>query len=193
MKGLPALALAVLATPALACPPDAAQLFVCGTGADAAEGYIEMCDITGEGDETDQLQFEMQTADGKQFRFPDDPADGPQSFFFSHSNGPGGYLVNIRFADGDTNYRLYSLAIPPDPAEDDAGGGDAGVEIVAGGGTAEIISCGERPYMFISYLRNSMSCDLGNPLGEAGCSDEHTPIRTVPLGESNGAPAFLAD
>jgi hypothetical protein len=178
------------ATPALACQDGAISLYSCSVGEHYDEGSIEFCDLTGGGADTDRLQFEL-VFGGKQFRYPTDASQSRQQFFFSHSNGPGGYLVNMRFADGDTKYRVYSLDIPPDPAdENDAGGGAAGVVITQADGSAEVISCGDRPYEFITYLQRSMSCDLTNPMGEAGCDEDHTAERTEPLKDDHGAPDF---
>jgi hypothetical protein len=103
------------------------------------------------------------------------------AFRFSHSNGPEGYLVSIRWADQGRDYVYYSLAIPPDPnLGDDTGGTDAGLAISQDGKLVKQVRCIERPYMFISYLRGAMSCDAGTPYEEAACV-EPPPVRTVPL------------
>jgi hypothetical protein len=52
------------------------------------------------------------------------------------------------------------------------GGGYAGLAVSKDGALIERIDCAERPYMFISYMRESMSCDLANPYGEAACADD---------------------
>ena len=75
--------------------------------------------------------------------------------------------------DGGTNYVYFSVDIPPDPdVEDDAGGGYAGLATSKEGTLIERVTCDERPYMFISYMREAMSCDLANPYGEAACEDD---------------------
>jgi hypothetical protein len=52
------------------------------------------------------------------------------------------------------------------------GGGPAGLVTSRDGTLVERISCIERPYMFVSYMREAMSCDVANPYGAAACADE---------------------
>ena len=63
-------------------------------------------------------------------------------------------VASVRWKDGDTNYVYYSLDIPlVTDADDDVGGGEAGLVISKDGRLVERVACQERPYMFISYLR----------------------------------------
>jgi hypothetical protein len=44
----------------------------------------------------------------------------------------------------------------------------------------EHIGCGERPYVFVTYIHDATSCDEANPLGAAACEVD-PPLRTAPL------------
>jgi hypothetical protein len=148
-------------------------LFSCGTDEVDDAGFLNLSGIPADDGIWVDLQFE-QTANGDGhpvYSFL--PGDSYKTaFLFSHSDGPGGYLVSIRWVDAGLNYVYYSLAIPLDPAdENDAGGGAAGLVISKDGKLVARVACAERPYMFISYMREAMSCDLANPYGEPACQD----------------------
>jgi hypothetical protein len=158
-------------------------LFSCGTDEVDDRGFLDLNGIPLDYDSWTDLRFDR-TANGDGhliYSFPLKGVDPKIVFLFSHSDGSEGYLVSIRWKDGDTNYVYYSLNIPPDPAvEDDMGGGAGGLVISKRGKLIEEIGCDERPYMFISYMRHAMSCDVDNPYGPAAC--EETSIeRTTPL------------
>jgi hypothetical protein len=163
-----------LALPAQA-EDDRQTLFSCTTDEVDDVGYLDLNGIPEDFDRWTDLRFERH-ADGDGhlvYSFPPTGTDPKTSFLFSHSDGPQGYLVSIRWVDQGTNYVYYSLAIPPDPTvEDDMGGGSAGLAISRDGKPVERIGCDEWPYMFISYMREAMSCDLANPYGEAACRDD---------------------
>lgn len=150
-------------------------LFSCTTDEVDDAGFLNLSGVPQDDGIWVDLQFDR-TADGDGhllYSFPPEGVDDKTAFLFSHSNGPGGYLVSIRWVDKGVNYVYYSLDIPPDPAvEDDAGGGMAGFAISQDGKLIERADCDERPYMFISYMREAMSCDLANPYGEAACQDD---------------------
>ncbi|MEO7222486.1 MAG: hypothetical protein ABIY37_08435 [Devosia sp.] len=150
-------------------------LFSCGTGEVDDRGFLNLSGVPEDYDTWVDLRFER-TADGDGhlvYSFPPEGLDYKTAFLFSHSDGPGGYLVSIRWKDDGINYVYYSLAIPPDPnAEDDMGGGYARLATSKDGKLVERVTCIERPYMFISYMRDAMSCDLANPYGEAACQDD---------------------
>lgn len=181
---------ALLLAPALAAPvmaqdeeADRPTLFNCGTDPDEDRTFLDLSGVELDYDSYTDLRFESRSDsdDLVTYSFPPEGADSKTAFLFSHSTGPEGYLVSIRWVDQGTNYVYYSLDIPPDPAvEDDAGGGDAGLAISRDGKLIERISCIERPYMFISYMRDAMSCDVDNPYGEGACG-ESTWLRDQPL------------
>jgi hypothetical protein len=158
-----------------------APLFICGTGADALEGSLQLSGVeTDNGDFVD-LRFEQRIGEDVAFAFPPEGTDSKTAFLFAHSDGPDGYLVALHFAADGKTYELYSLAQPPDPAsEDDLGGSVAGLEVRQDAAIVEDISCGERPTLFPSYILAATSCDVANPLGEAACGEEPA-MRTEPL------------
>jgi hypothetical protein len=164
-------------------PPQRQPLFSCGTDEDDGAGYLYLSGIERDFAAWDDLRFEL-AANGSGdivYTFPPDGVDHKTAFLFSHSNGPEGYLVSIRWKENDRNYVYYSLNIPPDPTvEDDVGGGEAALVISKDGNLVERIACRERPYMFISYMREHMSCDRDNPYGPAACEDRSLE-RPVPL------------
>ena len=154
---------------------DRRTLFVCTTDEVDDVGYLDLNGIPHDDGTWSNLRFERHAdGDGKLiYAFPPGGVDGKTAFLFSHSDGPDGYLVSIRWADEGRDYVYYSLVIPPDPeVEDDAGGGAAGLAIGKDGKLIERIGCDERPSMFISYVREAMSCDTANPYGEAACGED---------------------
>lgn len=163
---------------------DARQpLFSCGTDVDGGEGYLDLSGIEADFAVWKNLRFDRiaNTTGDLVYSFPPDGTDYKTAFLFSHSDGPEGYLVSIRWEDGGADYVYYSLYVPPDSSsEDDVGGGEAGLVVSKNGEPVEHVTCQERPYMFISYLRESMSCDAMNPYGPAACEDD-APYREVPL------------
>ena len=162
--------------------PDRMQLYVCGTGPEANQGYIELSATEEPSGGFADLKLQRMTRDNQPiWSFPPRGVDAKTAFLFSHSNGPEGYLVSIRFKDGDLDYVLYSLYVPPDPNDEgDAGGASGGLVSSRDGKLVDDIECGENPYEFITYMQRSMSCDLANPLGKAAC-EEYEPQRTAPL------------
>jgi hypothetical protein len=162
---------------------DSAQpLFVCGTDPEADKGFLELSGTESDFAVWENLRFER-TADltGELvYSYPPPGGNYKPAFLFSHSDGAEGYLVSIHWIDGGMNYVYYSLDIPPDPAGDDMGGGEAALVVSRGGALVERIACAERPYMFISYMRAAMSCDETNPYGAAACA-ESSFERSTPL------------
>jgi len=157
-------------------------LFSCTTDAVDDAGFLSLEGVEVTFDTWKDLRF-RRTANGdghELYRF--EPKDYKTAFLFSNSDGPEGYLVSIRWVDQGTNYVYYSLYIPPDPkVEDDMGGGEAGLVVSKDGKLIDRADCNERPYMFISYMQNAMSCDTDNPFGEAACSSDHVYDRTEPF------------
>jgi hypothetical protein len=167
-----------------AAGPDRVQLYACGTGDDAASGTLQLSGVARADDNSvfDDLRMERLDADGQAvWSFPPAGTDARTAFLFSHSDGPEGYLVTIRFADSGTGYTLYSLYTPPDPDDENTVGGAAGGLVsTRDGKLVEDIECGESPYEFIEYMRRSMSCDTASPYGPAACA-EYEAKRTAPL------------
>lgn len=179
--------LALLIAAALVAPAQAQDednrtpLFICGTGADAAEGSLYLSGLQADDGSFTGLRFDILKGDSATYSFA--PAgDSKPAFLFSHSDGPEGYLVSLRFADQGRDYELYSLATPPanPDDEDDVGGSDAGLIVRENGAVVEQIACAERPIMFGSLIQDATSCDTANPLGAAGCAVDPAP-RTEPL------------
>lgn len=157
-------------------------LFSCATDGEADMGFLSLSGVEHGTAAWTDLRFDrLANGDGSPvYRF-DPGADYKTAFLFSHSDGPEGYLVSIRWTDQETDYVYYSLDIPPDPnLGDDLGGGEAGLTVSKDGALVERVACTERPYMFIGYMRDAMSCDVDNPYGEVACG-EATPVRPVPL------------
>lgn len=157
---------------------DQQQLFVCGSGPDVAPtNRFELKGVQQvEGGWTD-LQFIGFGEGLEPVYFPSEPGPGRDKFFFSNSTGVDGYLVNVRFKNGKNAYRLYSLHIPPTTEGDEIGSGEAGLEITGPQGEVRKFMCDERPYMFIAYMHDAMSCDFSNPYGAAGCDYFNVPRR----------------
>jgi hypothetical protein len=98
----------------------------------------------------------------------------------------------VRFSDGPDTYYLYSLAIPPSGEDDDAGGSDAGIgRLLPDGSAAPVATCAERPFIYISTMRENFACDTTTPFGPAGCS-ERGAERRAPLPLSPAAPIPVA-
>ena len=162
--------------------PPRATLFSCGTDPEGDRTFLNLSGIELDYDSFTDLRFEQRADDETiVYSFPPAGIDTKTAFLFSHSDGPEGYLVSIRWVDAGTDYVYYSLNIPPNPDEaDDMGGADAGLAISRGGQLVDSISCVERPYMFIGYMRDAMSCDMQNPYGEGACGEDPV-MRNVPL------------
>ena len=174
-----ALALVCLTHPAHSdedSEPIRESLFVCGVGP-IEENYMA---ITGVNDENahihTDLQFHAEIPGEAPITFPEHPEPGEGNFFFSNTDGPDGYLVSIRFSQGATKYRLYSLNVPPDDPSELPGGG-AGLVITQADGTSQKISCSEGPYEFIVYMRRAMTCDVDPRYDASFCDPYDPPVR----------------
>lgn len=140
-------------------PGECWALFACLTDSGKV---IRIC---GEQDASDhdkwsRIQYRFGPDNGPpELVFPKDPSVGKPQLFFSHEERKGDYLVSIRFANGAYTYRVYSGS--------KSGGG---VEVDdARGKRLSTVECGERPEMFVEYLRLSLPCDMQNPHGAAAC------------------------
>lgn len=169
---------ALLFTLNLALADDRRPLFVCGSGPDGAPtNMFELTGVLLPSGEWTGLQFSGFGEGMPPMRFPPEPGSGRNNFFFSNSDGPEGYLVEVHFKSGQNAYRLYSLYTPPKDPDAGAGGGEAGLEITGPDSKPRRLTCDERPYMFIAYMHDAMSCDVSNPLGAAGCDYYNVPQR----------------
>jgi len=154
------------------------QLYVCGVRPTAEEGILELTAAMDESGRYSLLQFTAKTTGEATITFPAIPGPRKGNFFFSNTNGPDGYLVSIRFKEGDKGYRLYSVSNPANPNdESDAGGGYGGLVITEANGTDRKISCGEAVYEFVSAMRDAMSCDVDVRYGSSFCDSENVPLR----------------
>ena len=153
--------------------PLRSTLFSCGTDPEADRTFLDLSGVELDYNSFADLRFEQRANDDTVvYSFPSAGIDSKTAFLFSHSDGQEGYLVSVRWVDDGTDYVYYSLNIPPDPEEeDDMGGADAGLTVSRDGKRVDSISCIERPYMFISYMRDAMSCDTQNPYGEGACGE----------------------
>lgn len=182
------MALVCLTHPALSeevSEPVRELLYVCGVGPTAEEGVLRLTGVIhDQADAHTDLQFYAELLGEAPISFPANHEPGEGNFFFSNTDGPDGYLVSIRFSQGATKYRLYSLSIPPDPHDpSDLGGGDAGLVITKPDGSSHTISCSEPAYEFIVYMRNAMTCDV-DPRYDASFCDPYAPplrVKSDPL------------
>ncbi len=180
---LPLAALSLLALHGPAQGASRQTLFSCGTDGIGDRGFLELSGIPEDDNIWVDVRFDRRAeSDGHLvYSFPRGGVDSRTAFLFSHSDGPEGYLVSIRWRDEGLDYVYYSLAIPPDPEDqNDMGGGDAGLVISSHGRQIERVPCAERPEMFIGYMRDAMSCDEANPYGRAACAED-APERAMPL------------
>jgi hypothetical protein len=158
-------------------------LFSCGTDGTEDRGFLELGGIPEDSGNWVDLRFDRR-ADGDGhlvYSFPRGGVDSRTAFLFSHSDGPEGYLVSVRWRDEGYDYVIYSLAIRPDPSdENDMGGGDAGLVISSHGRLIDRVPCSERPSMLIASMRGTMACDDASLYGEEACAAD--PVqRTEPL------------
>lgn len=159
--------------------PGRVTLYSCDLGPDADAGFLSLSGVEGDGaDGFTALQFTAEMAGEAAITVPAVPSPDGRDFLFSNSDGPEGYLVSIRFTDGKTRYRLYSLAIPPDPDdENDMGGAGGGLVVTTADGATHELSCGETPYEFISYMAGAMGCDADPRYGANYCDPDDPPER----------------
>src|SRR5215217_7776124 len=97
-------------------------------------------------------------------------------FYFSNSEGPEGYLAQVRFSGGGRDYVLAMLDIPPDGTEGDMGGRVTALTITEADGTSHDLTCGEVDE-YIGYMQEAMACDMTNRYGVAGCNFDERPLR----------------
>ena len=148
-----------------ACDADtrAYPLFSCET--ENAGQFITICGVEhGPDEKWTDIQYQY-GGEKPSFVYPDNPADGGRSLFFSHVSKAGAYIVTVRFVSEGVTYRVYSKAVSEME-------GEAGVVIDnTSRPSMNKIACIERPYMFPEYLRRSLACDMENPLGVRACEE----------------------
>jgi hypothetical protein len=144
-------------------------LFSCET--ERRGKFVRICAVEEEaGKRWRDLQYRFGPVEKPEMTFPTDPSKlaTPPLFFF-HEERKAGYYVSIRFSAGGYGYRVFS----------ESDGRGAGVIVSdARGNALSTINCIERPYMFPSYLRRALPCDLKNPHGKAACGEN--PYRAKP-------------
>ena len=157
------LALACLRAPA-ADDSCTAPLFSCET---ARGKFIRICSVEEEaGRRWSQLQYRFGAIEKPELVYPADANRGASLLLFSHESNKGLYEVTVRFTNGGYTYRVFSVA-------DDNGVGAGGVTVSDNNGKlASTVACIERPYIFPSYLRRALECDMANPHGKAACEEK---------------------
>jgi hypothetical protein len=153
------------------------RLFMCSVGQSASD-YISL-DATMYDDGTwGGLRFTIKRTGSVEATVVEPAGADPRVFFFSNSEGPEGYLAQVRFADEDRSYLLSMLDVPADPSEDGDLGGRRGVlTVTEASGPSYDLPCGEMEEK-IGYMSQAMACDMSNPNGLAGCDFDKRPTRT---------------
>lgn len=163
---------------ASACDSDEIALFYCQT--EDPENSIALCakqnDEDGDPPFTG-IRYVYETAKGVEISYPPDPADGPGQLLFSHLFRDDLYEARVRFGIGGYGYTIFYEDSPPSMEPDTVNGPTAGVEIRKVGRTISTISCGERPASYFEDIRKLTSCDMRNPFGAAGCSDDPPSVK----------------
>jgi hypothetical protein len=173
------LLLFALSASALAQEEGRLPLFGCPTGDDGDQGWLQLDGVVLESGIYSDLRFERNHGGVLKLSFPPPGVDGKTAFLFSHSEGPEGYLVTLRWVQAGTDYELYSLYSPP-REEGDAGGGPAGLGVSQDGRRVADVPCNGAPYMFIEHMRQATSCDTANPYRLDACT-RNAPKRAAPL------------
>ncbi len=151
-------------------PGDCGILFACQT---ASGKYIRLC---GEQDQRDpdlwrNITYRFGPANGPpELEVPSALAAGARTFAFAHAQDGADYQVSIRFSNGGYVYRVFS-----------GSRSGAGVMVEdAHGKRLSTVRCIERPQLFAPYLRRSLPCDTGTPLGDAVCGERPARGRILP-------------
>ncbi len=153
----------LLPAPASACGSDEAVLFSCL--AKDRSRTIELCAVRDDAAGGYQsLQYRYGTAEKTEFVFPENRRDGKMLLTFAHASDKSTYVWSLRFANADYTYRVFGM------------GDDAGVEVWKKKKRLAQVMCAAKPYAMTGDIRRAASCDLKNPLGAAGCS-ENPPAR----------------
>ncbi len=175
---LAALALALSATPAMACTEDEGFLFTCEAG--STERILMICgkaEDVGEGLKWLTARVVYRSENGEELSYPADPSMGPASLYFSHVFRNGFYEANVRFEKDGASHRLAFRDAPDSANPDEAYGPDAWLEVTKDGATSELAHCSERPLAYFDQMRMTLACDEQNPHGAAGCSDSPPNIK----------------
>ena len=151
-------AVTVLTSPAFACGDDEATLFSCL--AQDKLHVIELCAVRDDAAGGYQsLQYRYSTPEKAELVFPEDRRNGKTEMSFAHAFDKSTYVWSLRFGNGGYTYRVFGL------------GKEAGVEVWKKKKRLAQVMCGERPYGRPDDLRRASSCDMNNPFGAAGCSE----------------------
>ncbi len=157
------LALACLPAQALACADDEATLFSCVTKDETK--FIQLCAVRDDAAGGYQsLQYRYGPEDAPELIFPEDRRQGKSAMSFAHAFDKSTYVWSLRFANKGYTYRIF-------------GEGDgAAVEVWKKKKLLAQVMCNERPYSYPDDIRRASGCDMNNPFGAAGCS-ENPPSR----------------
>lgn len=150
------------------------RLFDCSIG-DSASEFIALYGRQHDDGTWSHLQF-LSGKDGIIKALVQDTPESPSRFFFSNSQGPEGYYAQVRFSDGQRNFVLHMLDIPPEPGDAGLGGRWGGLQVTEPNGTSYDLPCGETDE-YIGYMQEAMECDITNRYGAAGCDFENRPTR----------------
>jgi hypothetical protein len=144
--------------PAFGCVDDEATLFSCVTT--DGEHVIQLCAVRDDAAGGYQsLQYRYGTNETDELVFPEDRSDGKKLMLFAHAFDKNTYVWSLRFDNKGYVYRVFGQ------------GEDAGVEVWRKKKRLAQAMCGERPYAYPDDIRRAAGCDMGNPFGAAGCSD----------------------
>lgn len=148
----------LLASPALACADDEATLFSCL--AQDQKHVIALCAVRDDAAGGYQsLQYRYGTAESDELVFPENRRDGKAAMAFAHAFDKSAYVWSLRFDNKGYVYRVFGM------------GEEAGVEVWRKKKRLAQVMCGEKPFASPNDIRRSSGCDMANPFGAEGCSD----------------------
>jgi hypothetical protein len=152
------------------------RLFLCSVGQSASD-YISLDAALNDDGSWGGLRFALELTGAVVATVIEPAGADPRIFFFSNSEGPEGYLAQVRFADEDRSYLLSMLNVPADPKQDaDLGGRHGVLTVTEASGSSYDLPCGEIEEK-IGYMSQAMACDMSNPNGLAGCDFDKRPTR----------------
>lgn len=150
--------LVALSAQVSACGDDEATLFSCL--AKDQSHTIELCAVRDDAAGGYQsLQYRYATPEKVELVFPEDRRMGKKEMSFAHAFDKESYVWSLRFGNEGYTYRVFGM------------GDDAGVEVWRKKKRLAQVMCGERPYGRPDDLRRASACDMNNPFGAAGCSE----------------------
>jgi hypothetical protein len=153
----------LLPVQALACADDEATLLSCLTR--DGKHTVQLCAVRDDAAGGYQsLQYRYGTTETDELVFPENRREGKRLMSFAHAFDRDTYVWSLRFDNGGYVYRVFGL------------GAEAGVEVWRKKKRVTQVMCGERATAYVGDIRRAAACDMGNPFGAAGCS-ENPPAR----------------